>query len=131
MKPTDQTLMQQMQISLADIERRKQLLGLIESELLGLARVRSLIEPQLEHMIAEFYDFQTSVPEINSLIGDADTLSRLKVAQHQYILDLFSGCFDSAIRSLWCLLISMTLKSSMMNMDTYMVIMSFRQLQNH
>lgn len=95
MKPTDQTLMQQMQISLADIERRKQLLGLVEQELIGLARVRSLIEPQLDHMIAEFYDFQTSVPEINTLIGDADTLSRLKIAQHQYILDLFSGCFDS------------------------------------
>ncbi|ANF80844.1 diguanylate cyclase [Acinetobacter sp. NCu2D-2] len=95
MKPTDQTLMQQMQISLLDIERRKQLLGLDETELLALSRVRSIVEPELEHMIAKFYDFQTSVPEINTLIGDADTLARLKVAQHQYILDLFSGCYDS------------------------------------
>lgn len=96
MKPTDQTLMQQMQISIVDIERRKQLLGLTEPELFGLARVRDLIRPELEHLIEEFYDFQTSVPEITTLIGDVDTLKRLKIAQYQYILDLFSGCYDSS-----------------------------------
>lgn len=95
MNLTDQSLMQQMQISIIDIERRKQLLGLMTHELNELARVRHLIEPDLDHMIKEFYDFQTSIPEINSIIGDADTLKRLKVAQHQYILDLFSGCYDS------------------------------------
>ena len=95
MKLTDQTLMQQMQISLPDIQRRKQLLGLTEEALAALATVRGLIEPGLQDTVAEFYDYQTSVPEINNLIGDVDTLKRLKVAQHQYILDLFSGCYDS------------------------------------
>jgi len=95
MKPTDQTLMQQMHISIIDIERRKQLLGLTEQDLTGLTRVRDVIRPELEVLIEDFYDFQTSVPEIASLIGDADTLKRLKTAQFQYILDLFSCCYDS------------------------------------
>ncbi len=95
MNPTDQSLMQQMQISIIDIEYRKQLLGLTAPELQELARVRYLIEADLDQMIEAFYSFQTSIPEINSIIGDADTLRRLKMAQHQYILDLFSGCYDS------------------------------------
>lgn len=95
MNLTDRSLMQQMQISIIDIERRKQLLGLMTPELKELERVRVLIEPGLDHMIDEFYIFQTSIPEINSIIGDSDTLKRLKVVQHQYILDLFSGYYDS------------------------------------
>lgn len=94
MKTTEQTLMHQMQISMLEIARRKQLLGLTDSDLTALARVRVLIEPELSKMVEHFYDLQTEVAEFNELIGDFDTLKRLKVAQHQYLLELFSGCYD-------------------------------------
>ena len=95
MKTTDQTLMQQMQISLKNIEQRKQILGLTEIELSELLDVRERIIFKLDSMVTQFYDEQISIPEVNSLIGDNDTLKRLKIAQHQYVLDLFSGNYDS------------------------------------
>lgn len=94
MKPTDQTLMHQMQISLADIARRKQLLGLSDTELAELVVLRPFIEPDLNQMVEAFYDFQTNTPEFIQLIGDRETLNRLKVAQRQYVLELFSGTYD-------------------------------------
>jgi diguanylate cyclase len=87
--------MQQMQISLKDVERRKEILGLTETELSELLDVREKIIFKLDHMVTQFYDEQISIPEVNSLIGDNDTLKRLKIAQHQYVLDLFSGNYDN------------------------------------
>lgn len=95
MKLTEQTLMQQMQISVLDIERRKQLLGLTDQDLSELVVVREKILFGLDQMVTDFYEDQVAVPEINNLIGDIDTLKRLKVAQHQYVLELFSGHYDS------------------------------------
>ena len=37
---------------------------------------------------------QTEVDEISLLIGDADTLTRLRDAQRQYIIDLFCGRYE-------------------------------------
>ncbi len=96
MKATNQTLMHQMHISMQDIERRKQLLGLTDLELAELASIGGIVAPILDSMVDEFYENQTSIPEIATLIGDLDTLKRLQRAQHQYLLDLFSGRYDSA-----------------------------------
>ena len=38
--------------------------------------------------------YKTSIEEIVLLIGDADTLRRLHVAQRRYILGLFAGHYD-------------------------------------
>ena len=43
----------------------------------------------------EFYLRQTEIDEISLLIGDADTLTRLRNAQRKYIVDLFAGNYDS------------------------------------
>ncbi|MGE8541745.1 MAG: GGDEF domain-containing protein [Acinetobacter sp.] len=95
MKAAKQTLMHQMHISMQDVERRKQLLGLTNQELDELAAIGGLVAPRLDSMVEDFYDNQTSIPEISTLIGDLDTLKRLQRAQHQYLLDLFSGSYDS------------------------------------
>lgn len=87
--------MQKMKISVADIEQRKQLLGLSDHELAALGCVRQMILPGLDQLIHEFYEKQITNPEISQIIGDIDTLNRLKTAQRQYVLDLFSGCYDS------------------------------------
>jgi diguanylate cyclase (GGDEF)-like protein len=48
----------------------------------------------IDELVEEFYRMQTSNAEIALLIGDADTLSRLRSAQRRYIIDLFSGVYD-------------------------------------
>jgi diguanylate cyclase (GGDEF)-like protein len=94
MKQTDQSLLEQMRITDFDIACRKSLLSLTDNDFTLLNDCKSLIEPKIDVLVEQFYELQTSVAEIALLIGDADTLSRLKTAQRHYILDLFSGIYD-------------------------------------
>ncbi|NIR93668.1 MAG: GGDEF domain-containing protein, partial [Gammaproteobacteria bacterium] len=55
---------------------------------------KDLVTPHLERIVDEFYEIQTSFQEISLLIGDAETLRRLRSAMRRYILDLFSGSYD-------------------------------------
>ncbi|WP_373973641.1 diguanylate cyclase [Chitinibacter sp. SCUT-21] len=94
MKQTDQTLLEQMRISDFDIDHRKTLFGLNRADIEILVQFHSTVELQIDHVVNQFYESQTSVSEIALLIGDADTLNRLRSAQRRYVLDLFSGVYD-------------------------------------
>lgn len=94
MKQTDQTLLEQMRITDFDIENRKTLLALSVDDFKRLKAYRPIIEGRVDKLVDCFYKMQTSVAEIALLIGDADTLDRLKAAQRKYVLDLFSGIYD-------------------------------------
>jgi diguanylate cyclase len=95
MKRTEKTLLEQMQISDVEIVRRMELLGLTQQNLSQLASHYLLIEDNIAHLVDDFYEKQTAIEEIALLIGDADTLYRLRKAQCNYILDLFSGSYDA------------------------------------
>ncbi|MGY3957941.1 protoglobin domain-containing protein [Aeromonas popoffii] len=94
MNPTEQTLLEQMRITEFDIAHRKELLLLDEDDFSRLASYRPNIEPHIDALVDKFYEMQTGITEIALLIGDADTLTRLRTAQRRYILDLFSGLYD-------------------------------------
>jgi len=95
LRRTQQTLLEQMQLGDIEIARRKQLLGLDEDDLHLLSSQRALIEDNIDIIVDEFYEKQTEIDEISLLIGDADTLKRLRSAQRIYVLNLFSGRYDS------------------------------------
>ncbi|MDX1464040.1 MAG: GGDEF domain-containing protein, partial [Marinirhabdus sp.] len=92
---TQQTLLEQMQIGDLEIHRRKELLGLSEEDISYLASQKISIESNIDVIVEEFYEKQTEIDEISLLIGDADTLTRLRSAQRKYVLDMFSGTYDS------------------------------------
>lgn len=94
MKPTQQTLVEQMRITELDIAQRKELFCLSEEDINALVSCRVLIESHLDNIVDLFYEKQTAIDEISLLIGDFDTLNRLRSAQRTYILDLFSGFYD-------------------------------------
>lgn len=94
MKQTEQTLLEQMRISDFDIEYRKELLTLDDSDVAALLECRPEVERRIDALVDAFYRTQTSIAEIALLIGDADTLLRLRRAQRRYILDLFGGVYD-------------------------------------
>ncbi|MDH5353964.1 MAG: GGDEF domain-containing protein [Gammaproteobacteria bacterium] len=91
---TSQTLLEQMQFSEFEAEHRKSLFLLSEIDVEALKKVKPVIDAEMERIVTVFYQMQTNVPEIALLIGDADTLSRLQIAQRRYVLDLFSGVYD-------------------------------------
>lgn len=92
---TQQTLLEQMQIGDIEIHRRKELLGLDDDDINLLANQQFAIENNIDVIVDEFYERQTEIDEISLLIGDAGTLTRLRSAQRKYVLDMFSGRYDS------------------------------------
>lgn len=95
MSRVNKTILEQMRISDAEIEDRMGLLGLNADNLNQLVKYKSLIEEHIDLIVDEFYERQTSIDEIALLIGDSDTLQRLRTAQRKYIIDLFSGVYDA------------------------------------
>ncbi len=94
MKQTEQTLLRQLRITEADIAARMVLLRFDERDARLLRRRRPQVEKHVDELVERFYAQQTSIAEIALLIGDADTLARLKTAQRRYVLDLFGGVYD-------------------------------------
>lgn len=95
MSRTDTTLLEQMQISDLEIANRMELLSLTKSSLSQIAQHKQLIEDNIDLIVDDFYEKQTEIDEISLLIGDAETLTRLRNAQRKYVIDLFSGSYDS------------------------------------
>lgn len=94
MNPTKQSLLDQMKVNQLEITRRKELLGFTIDDAQRLAACGEFINEELDELVATFYEKQTAVDEISLIIGDADTLARLKAAMTRYIADLFAGVYD-------------------------------------
>jgi diguanylate cyclase len=94
MKQTEQTLLEQMRITDFEVEHRKTLFSFSTADAQLLRSSKPTIEKHIDSVVTEFYQMQTSIPEIALLIGDSDTLARLRSAQRRYILDIFSGLYD-------------------------------------
>jgi diguanylate cyclase (GGDEF)-like protein len=94
MRVTDQTLLEQIHINGFELANRKALLNFGSDDETILGSCRGVILEQLDEIVRNFYDIQTSTPEIALLIGDSETLHRLHGTQRTYILDLFGGRYD-------------------------------------
>ncbi len=93
---TQKSLLEQMKISDAEIRHRLDLVEFHAADAAALASASALIEEYVDEVVSEFYANQLQISAISMLIGDSETLARLKTAQHQYIVDLFTGVYDSA-----------------------------------
>lgn len=93
-KNTDKTLIEQMRITDFEISGRKDMFSITDDDAKSLKRAKPYIEAGLGRLVEDFYELQTAVPDIALLIGDSDTLNRLRNAQRMYILDLFVGYYD-------------------------------------
>jgi len=89
--PTDFTLTDQLRMTEREIRRRKELLHITTDDTEILLGLKPLIANQVDSLIKEFYADQIQISEISRLIGDADTLSRLKKHMRLYILSLFES----------------------------------------
>ncbi len=95
MRYTDRSLAEQMRLHELEISARKKLLDFSDGDVSNLVKVAELIESEINEIIEIFYVQQLSIDEVALIIGDADSLARLKTYQKKYILDLFSGKYDS------------------------------------
>lgn len=92
---TQRTLAEQLRITDADIKERKDLLGLSPEVEAQLTAIQGVAREIVDDVVDEFYEHQVQVPKIRSIIGDSDTLARLRAAMRGYVLKLFSGDYRS------------------------------------
>lgn len=94
MRITDQTLMEQLRITSREIIRRKEFIGFTEEDIQNLSALRPLIAENIDAIVEDFYQKIVDFDEIARVIGDAESLHRLKNHQRNYILSLFDGQYD-------------------------------------
>lgn len=92
---TDKTLAEHLRISDSDIIERKSLLGITADMENALGAFQDTSELIAVDVVEELYAHQVTVPAIGSIIGDSDTLSRLKSSMCTYIVQLFSGSYGA------------------------------------
>jgi diguanylate cyclase (GGDEF)-like protein len=90
------TLAEQLHLTERELEDRKRLLGLSDADAAALTACKPLVATAADGIVEEFTLLQIAVPEVAALIGDADTLARLKGATRHYIGELFEGIYDTA-----------------------------------
>jgi len=86
--------MEQMKITGREIAGRKALLSFDEKDALILSGLKRIVFKNIEEIVEKFYDWVTSFGDLDRLIGDSESLERLKKYQQQYILSLFDGQYD-------------------------------------
>ncbi len=94
MRIVEQTLAEQMKFSNREIEKRKLLFDIRGEDVAALRSCKPAVMERLDWAIDEFYARQIDDPEIALIIGDSETLMRLKGAMRTYIAELFSGVYD-------------------------------------
>lgn len=94
MKGAQHSLIDQMGFSDREIARRLHLLNVIESDLEQIRSVAGPMGKVRSKVVEEYYEFQLADAQIAEIIGDVDTLTRLKGYMNDYITSLFSGTYD-------------------------------------
>lgn len=94
MHELEKTLAEQLKITPQEIARRKKMLEFTIADEEILKANKPLFVRYIDGMVKNFYDRQTSIPDIVRLIGDAESMQRLQLAMHRYILELFDGKYD-------------------------------------
>lgn len=91
---TEKSMVEQLKLTNRVISKRKELFGIQTEDEALLSDIKPFIEERIDTIVGEFYQRQLQYSEIEIVIGDADTLSRLKNSMKFYVMDLFSGVYD-------------------------------------
>lgn len=94
MKPTDFTLNEQLRITPHEIIRRKKNLDITDEDIQTLLETKPIILSDLEEIVKNFYEELVEVEGVPQVIGDAETLLRLKNYLRGYLRTLFEGPYD-------------------------------------
>ncbi len=91
---TNHSMLDQLKLTDRKIAQIKKLFDLTEDDEANLLEAGPFIHRHIDEIVEEFYAKQLTHTEVEIVIGDADTLSRLKNSMRGYILEVFSGKYD-------------------------------------
>jgi len=92
---TKKKLSDQMGFSGREIARRLHLIDFTEKDRFQLVSAKEVVLSNLAALIEKFYIYQLEDPEISDVIGDVDTLTRLKSFMSEYVQSIFDGDYDT------------------------------------
>jgi diguanylate cyclase (GGDEF)-like protein len=88
------SLADQLRINNRAIVLRRDMMGLTDEDCEQLALCRNHIKSVVSEVIESYYGEILQWPEIALLIGDSDTLGRLRKSMRGYIMEMFGGVYD-------------------------------------
>ncbi|MCQ8102468.1 GGDEF domain-containing protein [Methylomonas sp. SURF-2] len=91
---TNHTMVEQLKLTERRIEQIKKLFDLTQTDEENMQAAEPFITRNLDWIVEEFYAKQLTHLEVEIVIGDSDTLQRLKNSMRGYIQEVFSGKFD-------------------------------------
>lgn len=94
MKTTERTLIEQLKISRYEIEKRKEYLDLTKKDIDALVSLREVVADNIDQIVEKFYQNIVRFDEMDRVIGDIETLNRLKNSLIHYVLSLFEGEYE-------------------------------------
>ncbi len=94
MRPTDLTLMEQLRITPLELSRRKEYMRITDEDVRTMRELKPTIAEAVDDIVAEHYEKILAHDEVSRLIGDSESVYRLKQHLRKYILDLFDGSYD-------------------------------------
>ncbi len=94
MKTSDKTLMEQLRLTSREIKRRKKYFAISDHDSELLRSMKQRVGEELDEIIDEFYKILLAFDEMDQIIGDSETLIRLRNHFKSYILTIFDGQFD-------------------------------------
>lgn len=92
----EQSLVEQTGMSEHEIARRLHHLDFGDDDKKRMRAIFPYAENALNKIVGDFYAAQLDDPEIATIIGDSDTLSKLKNTMRGYIASLFSAKYDES-----------------------------------
>ncbi len=92
---TDQTLAEMMGLGEHEIARRFHALDFSEQDRANLRQLATEIERRAPEIVARFYELQLTDTDTALLIGDAETLHRLRISTAYYVKSLFEAIHDA------------------------------------
>ncbi|MFQ5543898.1 MAG: protoglobin domain-containing protein [Nitrospiria bacterium] len=87
-------LMREIGIDMTEISRRMSFIGFTENDRQLLSEMQGFAEKHADRIVTAFYDHLFSFQETRVFLKDPRVVERLLKSQRDYLLELFTGCFD-------------------------------------
>lgn len=91
---TEQTVMANVGITAAELERRKQYVGLKAEDMACLAAIRELITKNVDTLVDTFFAHLAPLPEAKVLLGYKELANEARAMKRAHLIDMVSGTYD-------------------------------------
>jgi rsbT co-antagonist protein RsbR len=91
---TEKTVMANVGITAAELERRKQYVGLRSDDLQRLAEIRDLITKNVDPLVDAFFAHLAPLPEAKVLIGYEELTRQARQLKRAHVIEMVGGKYD-------------------------------------